>query len=65
MVQARIRPRLEKHLPGYHRAKVRVGSSAASAIGLQVLREKCPHFGQWLMRLENLAQSHLYGNASR
>jgi hypothetical protein len=49
--------RFEKHLPGYQRAKVRVGASAVGAIGLHVLREKCPHFGQWLTRLENLQQS--------
>lgn len=48
--------RLEKHLPGYHGAKVRVGAPAAGEIGLQVLRERCPHFGQWLTRLENLGQ---------
>ena len=48
--------RLEKRLPGYHRAKVRVGAPAAGSIGLQVLREKCPHFGQWLTRLENLTR---------
>jgi hypothetical protein len=48
--------RLEKLLPGYHRAKVRVGAPAAGEIGLPVLREKCPHFGQWLTRLENLKQ---------
>jgi hypothetical protein len=48
--------RLEKHLPGYHRAKVRVGAPAAGEIGLRVLREKCPHFGQWLTRLESLQQ---------
>jgi Domain of unknown function (DUF4276) len=49
--------RLIKHLPRYENLKVRVGAPAASAIGLQVLREKCPHFGQWLTRLENLKQS--------
>jgi hypothetical protein len=49
--------RLEKHLPGYHRAKVRVGAPAAGEIGLPVLRERCPHFGQWLTRLENLKQT--------
>ena len=48
--------RLEKHVPGYHRAKVRVGAPAAGEIGLPVLRERCPHFGQWLNRLEKLAQ---------
>jgi hypothetical protein len=49
--------RLIKHLPRYENLKVRVGAPAASAIGLHVLREKCPHFGQWLTRLENLKQS--------
>jgi hypothetical protein len=49
--------RLIHHLPRYENLKVRVGAPAASAIGLHVLREKCPHFGQWLTRLENLKQS--------
>jgi hypothetical protein len=49
--------RLEEHLPGYHGAKVRVGAPAAGEIGLHVLREKCPHFGQWLTRMENLKQT--------
>jgi hypothetical protein len=42
---------------GYENLKVRVGASAASAIGLSILRDKCPHFGQWLTRLENLKQT--------
>jgi hypothetical protein len=46
--------RLIKHVPRYEKLKVRVGAAAAGAIGLHVLREKCPHFGQWLARLENL-----------
>jgi hypothetical protein len=49
--------RLINHVPRYENLKVRVGSPAASAIGLQVLREKCPHFGQWLTRLEKLKKS--------
>ncbi|MBU6401187.1 MAG: DUF4276 family protein, partial [Verrucomicrobia bacterium] len=48
--------RLEKHLPGYHRVKVRVGAPAASAIGLPVLRDRCPHFGGWLKGLELMAE---------
>lgn len=47
--------RIIHHLPIYERAKVRVGAPAAAAIGLPVLREKCPHFAQWLARLEKLA----------
>ena len=49
--------RFEKHLPGYHRAKVRVGAPAAGEIGLPALRQKCPHFGQWLTRLEKLEET--------
>jgi len=49
--------RLINHLPRYENLKVRVGAPAAGAIGLNVLREKCPHFGQWLTRLESLGQS--------
>jgi len=49
--------RLIKHVPRYENLKVRVGAPAASAIGLHVLREKCPHFGQWLTRMENLKQT--------
>jgi hypothetical protein len=49
--------RLIKHVPRYEHMKVRVGAPAAGAIGLPVLREKCPHFGQWLARLERLPQS--------
>jgi hypothetical protein len=48
--------RLINHVPRYENLKVRVGATAASAIGLQVLRGKCPHFGQWLSRLEKLRQ---------
>lgn len=47
--------RLIKHIPRYKKLKVRVGALAAGAIGLQVIREKCPHFNDWLTRLEKLA----------
>lgn len=49
--------RLVTHVPRYENMKVRVGAPAASAIGLHVLRGKCPHFGQCLTRLESLGQS--------
>ncbi len=32
------------------------GPLLAYAIGLPALRERCPHFGQWLTRLEQLNQ---------
>ncbi|MDE3100514.1 MAG: DUF4276 family protein [Verrucomicrobiota bacterium] len=49
--------RLIKYLPRYEHLKVRVGAPAASAIGLPALRVKCPHFGQWLARMEKLKET--------
>ena len=46
--------RIIRHLPIYERVKVRVGAQAAAAIGLPALRMKCPHFNEWLERLEQL-----------
>jgi len=46
--------RIIHHLPVYERSKVRVGAPAAAAIGLPALRSKCPHFNDWLTRLEQL-----------
>lgn len=46
--------RIIRHIPIYERNKVRVGAPAAAAIGLSILRKKCPHFGGWLSRLEAL-----------
>ncbi len=48
--------RIIKHLPVYERSKVRVGASAAAAIGLISLREKCPHFSEWVAALEQLSK---------
>jgi hypothetical protein len=53
----RLRPpsyRIKEAVPEYH--KTVDGPATASAIGLAVLRERCPHFGQWLRHLEDLAQ---------
>jgi len=47
--------RIIKHCPVYERSKVRVGAPAASAIGLSKLRASCPHFDQWLTKLEQLS----------
>ncbi len=49
--------RIIRHVPIYERNKVRVGAPAAAAIGLNTLRLKCPHFGDWLSRLEALGRS--------
>lgn len=44
--------RIRKHLPEYDENIH--GPLLTEAIGLQVLRERCQHFGEWLTRLENL-----------
>ena len=49
--------RIIRHVPIYERNKVRVGAPAVAAIGLATLRAKCPHFGDWLTKLESLGQS--------
>lgn len=46
--------RIIRHLPVYERSEVRVGAPAAAAIRLPALRGKCPHFHDWLTRLEQL-----------
>ncbi len=38
-------------VPNYQ--KPLLGVAAASHIGLTVIRRECPHFAQWLARLEN------------
>lgn len=44
--------RLLKHVPRYDK---RIdGITAISEIGVDRLRDVCPHFGQWLTKLENL-----------
>jgi hypothetical protein len=44
--------RIKKHIPRYD--KTLHGSQIAQAIGLANIREKCPHFNQWLKTIENL-----------
>ena len=41
-------------VPEYH--KVTDGPTTASRIGLGKLRERCPHFGDWIERLEDIAR---------
>ncbi len=38
----------------YDAAKAAAGPQLAKATGLDLIREKCPHFGAWLKRLEKL-----------
>jgi hypothetical protein len=41
-------------LPGYLGLKTTAGPDIAEFIGIDVLRERCPHFGAWIARLETL-----------
>lgn len=45
--------RILAEIPEYDKATA--GVAVAGKIGLQTLRQKCRHFDEWLMRLENLA----------
>lgn len=42
-------------IPEYEFQKASAGPIIASKIGLQTLRQKCPHFDSWLTRLETLS----------
>ncbi len=44
--------RILKQIPEYD--KVTAGWTVAEQIGLATLRQKCPHFNEWLTRLEQL-----------
>ena len=44
--------RLLRWIPGYQKATV--GPDVAARITVKRLRENCPHFGEWLSRLERL-----------
>jgi hypothetical protein len=46
--------RIIAELPEYEGRKASAGPIVAEGIGLDVLRTKCPHFADWLSRLENL-----------
>ncbi|CAM2069238.1 DUF4276 domain-containing protein [Sulfidibacter corallicola] len=42
-------------LPGYK--KVAMGNRIAAAIGMATMRDRCPHFHAWLLRLASLPRS--------
>lgn len=46
--------RIMHYLPEYKVQKAQVGPMVAEEIGLYLLRQKCPHFNEWLTKLENL-----------
>lgn len=47
--------RLVRELPQYKGLKSTAGPQIAENIGLPVLREACPHFNDWITKLENLS----------
>ncbi len=49
--------RIERLLPEYAAMKGAAAANALKAISLEHLRAACPHFGQWLARLESLGKS--------
>jgi hypothetical protein len=46
--------RIIQFFPGYEDQKAQIGPLVAEEIGLLKLREKCPHFNDWITKLENL-----------
>ncbi|WP_168175522.1 DUF4276 family protein [Methylocaldum sp. 14B] len=48
--------RIIRYLPIYEKTKVRIGAPAAAAIGLPTLRVQCPHFDDWVRKLEGLGE---------
>jgi hypothetical protein len=48
--------RIIKEIPEYDGQKRSAGPLLAARIGLAALRQRCPHFGAWLARLEGLRQ---------
>jgi len=48
--------RIINQFPAYKKAKVTEGSQVAELIGLQTIRNRCPHFNAWLSKLESLSR---------
>lgn len=46
--------RIIKHIPTYAKQKTTAGVITAKQIGLPLLRQKCPHFNDWITKLENV-----------
>ncbi|HPU34864.1 MAG TPA: DUF4276 family protein, partial [Phycisphaerae bacterium] len=46
--------RIIEHLPEYERRKAQAAVNVLYLTGLEVLRNRCPHFAEWLARLEAL-----------
>jgi hypothetical protein len=50
--------RIIAELPDYEDAKSAVGPQVAELIGLEVIRNRCPHFASWVSRLEQLGRKN-------
>ena len=48
--------RIIREIPEYEGRKASAGPIVAAHIGLPALRQKCVHFGEWIDRLERLAE---------
>jgi hypothetical protein len=46
--------RIIKFIPNYEGQKAQVGPLVAEEIGLNILRQKCPHFNEWISKLEKI-----------
>jgi hypothetical protein len=46
--------RIDGLFPGYAAAKTSIGVDLASCVELATVRGQCPHFNEWLGRLEGL-----------
>jgi hypothetical protein len=49
--------RIIREFPDYAGAKTVIGTQVAEAIGLDAIRQKCPHFNSWLSKLELLGSA--------
>lgn len=55
--------RIIKYLPNYEGQKAQVGPLVAEEIGLSALQSSCPHFNDWITKLEKIKDSK-YKNTS-
>ena len=46
--------RIIKYIPEYENEKAQVGPLIAEDIGLSILRMNCPHFDEWIKKLEKI-----------
>lgn len=47
--------RIIRYLPSYSKQKTTAGVTAAEKIGLHYLRQHCPHFNDWITKIESLS----------